>query len=79
MIAAIQIAAFQMKWRRFQLAPRRPYSSENPLSNHGHTSSIACGTGINCERVFRKAFQGLRVVMTASPFGHGASSRQRLM
>ena len=60
MIAAIQIAAFQMKWRRYQLAPRRPYSSENPLSNRRKTASTACGTTANCNNWREAAVQQLR-------------------
>jgi len=46
---AVQITAVQPKKRRYQLAPRRPYSTHLALSNHGGSASIACDVDINCD------------------------------
>src|SRR5258708_2078859 len=34
--------------RRYQLAPRRPYSTQTPLSNRAHEPSTACEAAFNC-------------------------------
>src|SRR5207248_4776400 len=39
-------AVQQPNRRRFQLAPRRPYSTDIALSNRGRTSSTACAIAI---------------------------------
>src|SRR5882672_12403471 len=55
------ITAVQPKQRRYQLAPRRPYSTQTALSNDPRRPSTACKVVINCDN---------------SPRGGGANERE---
>ena len=46
---AVQIAAVQPKRRRYQLAPRRPYSTHSALSNRARDASTTWDGVTNCD------------------------------